>query len=397
MKQNWWERDDLRYENGRLCFGGRDVEAFGRAVGSPSYLYRPNHAIHNISAIKEALSRHGVAHQVFYAIKANRNPALLTHLLMSGLCGIDVCSPREMLRALQIGFHAGQISFTGTSVSDADLDLFARHPDLIVNADSLSVIRRFGERLPGKEIGLRINPQVGISKGDKIVYTGEKATKFGIYEDRFAEGIDLARSYQLRVNRLHFHAATGYLNPQLEQFEAILNRMGHFLDQLPGVRTLNIGGGLGHPLTEADQPLDLDRWAGIIANFAKPRHLEIHVEPGDYIMKPAGICLLEVNSVEEKGGTVFVGVNGGFQLVNHWVNYRMPNPIVPVLPRHDRDMVPVTIAGHINEGPDILGEGIYMHRPKEGDLLAVLNVGGYGSSMISDHCMRGEYAEYILL
>jgi len=28
--------------------------------------------------------------------------------------------------------------------------------------------------------------------------------------------------------------------------------------------------------------------------------------------------------------------------------------------------------------------------------LAIVNAGGYGSSMSSNHCMRGEFSEYIL-
>ena len=34
---------------------------------------------------------------------------------------------------------------------------------------------------------------------------------------------------------------------------------------------------------------------------------------------------------------------------------------------------------------------------KEGDLLAVLNIGGYSISCSSDHCMRGEFSEYLIL
>jgi diaminopimelate decarboxylase len=33
----------------------------------------------------------------------------------------------------------------------------------------------------------------------------------------------------------------------------------------------------------------------------------------------------------------------------------------------------------------------------EGDLLALLNVGGYGSAAASNHCMRGEFREYLML
>jgi diaminopimelate decarboxylase len=33
---------------------------------------------------------------------------------------------------------------------------------------------------------------------------------------------------------------------------------------------------------------------------------------------------------------------------------------------------------------------------REGDYVALLNGGGYGSAMSSNHCLRGDFAEYLL-
>lgn len=57
----------------------------------------------------------------------------------------------------------------------------------------------------------------------------------------------------------------------------------------------------------------------------------------------------------------------------------------------------VTIAGNINEGVDTLAEDIEMPVVKEGDMLALLNIGGYSVSCGSDHCMRGDFSEYLIL
>jgi diaminopimelate decarboxylase len=57
----------------------------------------------------------------------------------------------------------------------------------------------------------------------------------------------------------------------------------------------------------------------------------------------------------------------------------------------------VTIAGNINEALDLLAEDVVLPALREGDLLALLNVGGYGSASSSNHCMRGQFAEYLLL
>ena len=51
-------------------------------------------------------------------VKDNQ-PRLLESL--AGECGIDICSPNELDRALECGFAARDISFTGTGVSNRDL------------------------------------------------------------------------------------------------------------------------------------------------------------------------------------------------------------------------------------------------------------------------------------
>ena len=57
---------------------------------------------------------------------------------------------------------------------------------------------------------------------------------------------------------------------------------------------------------------------------------------------------------------------------------------------------PVTIAGNINEALDIWAADQPMPELREGDPVAFLNAGGYGASMSSNHCMRGEFAERLL-
>jgi diaminopimelate decarboxylase len=74
----------------------------------------------------------------------------------------------------------------------------------------------------------------------------------------------------------------------------------------------------------------------------------------------------------------------------------MPYAFAPLRHEPAAPVVQLSIAGNINEAIDVLGMEIEMHRPVEGDYLAIVNAGGYGSSMSSNHCMRGEFSEYIL-
>jgi len=175
-----------------------------------------------------------------------------------------------------------------------------------------------------------------------------------------------------------------------------LSRVHQFVEQCPTVNTLDIGGGLGVPMRPEDEGLDLDQWATVVARHAREMGVKIQLEPGDYLLKDAGVLLVEVNTVEEKQGTLFVGVNAGFNMQNSYAYYDMPYAFAPLRHEPAAPVVQLSIAGNINEAIDVFGKEIEMHRPVEGDYLAIVNAGGYGSSMSSNHCMRGEFSEYIL-
>jgi diaminopimelate decarboxylase len=391
----WWERADLRYEEGRLLFGGCDIAALA-AAGTPAYVYRVGRVLENLARLRGSLDGAGVPHDVYYAVNANRFAPLLQELRSRGGCGIDACSPAEIEHALAIGFDTTQISFTGHAVSDADLAVLQAHPGVHVNCDAISTIRRLGARCPGRAIGIRLNPGLGAGYNERLRYAGAKATKFGIYPERFDEAMASARAAGLRVDTLHFHIGSGYQGEALDVLDQVLMSATRILDEHPQIRRLNVGGGIGVRMAEADTAVDLARWARIIAKHVQPRGLRVAVEPGDYLVKDAGLLLVEVNTVEDKGGTRFVGVNAGLGILNLLAYYRIPYVVAPVRMHADSPLERVTISGNINEAIDLLAEDIELPRLREGEILALINVGGYGSAAASNHCMRGAFRELIV-
>ena len=393
----WWERDDLGYRNDRLFLGKQDLWDFAHSVNTPVFIYNSERVRQNLMRLVHALEKRGIRFKIYFALKANPYLPLITYLKTLGHCGMDVCSPGELQLARQAGFNQEEITYTGTSVSNEDLDLLRRSPGVWVNCDSLSSIKRLGERCPGRAIGIRINPQLGAGYHSGLHYAGEKATKFGIYQDRFQEALDIAQHYELSVKVLHFHIGSGYLNPDLVTLDEILKRCHWFLDRCTDINAIDIGGGLGLPVREGQEALDIDQWAEIISRHALKRDLEIILEPGDYLVKDCAVLILQVNTVEEKSGTKFVCVNGGFNIQNLPVYYDTPLIVAPLSRDAKAPLEQVTIAGNINEAIDLFARDISLPSIQEGDYLAFLNVGGYGSAASSNHCMRGTYSEYILM
>lgn len=403
----WWERPGLAYnENNQVTFAGNNVQKLGEQLGTPLFLYSADRILDNIERVYRALENTGLRSRIYYALKANRFGPLLTLIKSSTECGVDVCSPAEVRHALSCGFHPSDISFTATSVSNDDLDFLTRLTGVQLNADGCSMIRRIGERTPGRSIGIRINPAMGTGyASNKLLrYSGEKPTKFGIYDSELKQAVQLAHHYDLHIDRVHFHTGCGYLNDQLPAWEQILQQCLAMIAKIPTVEAINLGGGLGVPLTAEDEQLDLSEWAAVIKRVFGDTSYEINVEPGTYIVKDAGVLVLEANTVETKAGKRFVGVNGGFNLTMEPVHYKLPCEPVPCVLSRAKEasfapahLTPVTFAGNINEALDVLIEDLMAPRIEEGDLLAFINAGAYTSSMSSNHCMRGEFSEYLLM
>jgi diaminopimelate decarboxylase len=104
-----------------------------------------------------------------------------------------------------------------------------------------------------------------------------------------------------------------------------------------------------------------------------------------------------IQTVEEKGGQRFVGVNGGFNIQNLAAYYQTPFIVAPLEWKSDKPKEKITLAGNINEAIDILAEDIELPAVSEGDYLALFNTDGYGSASRTNHCMRGKFSEYLLI
>ncbi|SCY02229.1 diaminopimelate decarboxylase [Desulfoluna spongiiphila] len=393
----WWERDRLRYDKGHLRFAGEKVQSLARRFGTPTFLYSADRIRDNLASIREALETTGRPYRLHYAMKANRFAPILTLMAGESLCGIDACSPEEVMHAMGCGFKESDISYTATAVSNSDLDTLARFKNLHLNCDAVSTLRRLGPRAKGRDIGLRINPAMGVGYGDNelLHYSGEATTKFGIYKEQFDEALDTAARHKLAVTTLHLHTGCGYLNDQLPVWEQILAEAKTFAEKIPGLRAINLGGGLGVPHTKDDTPLDLKAWAAVIKRVFGKSGLTIEVEPGDYVVKDAGLLLLTANTVETRRSTRYIGVDGGFNIAVEPAFYSLPfEPVVTRL-RKGPDL-PVTVAGNINEALDVFAEGLPLPPVEEEDTLALINAGAYASAMSSNHCMRGQFREVLL-
>jgi diaminopimelate decarboxylase len=347
--------------------------------------------------MQAAFAPTGLDFRLRFAMKADPFPEVLS--VFRGLgepgspesVGIDACSPGEVLRALECGWRPDEISFTGTNVSERDLDVLLAH-GIHINLDAISQIERYGRRAPGSRIGVRIDPGTGAGYNEHLQYSGARPTKFGVGLDRFDEALAAAARHHLLIDTIHFHAGSGWLADGLAGFERALppaveavvraRAAGH------PVTEVNVGGGLGMPAREDEEAVELDAYAAVIARHLGSLGVVVANEPGDQLTKDAGILLGEVVTVEERRGVTFVGLDLGWNVNCAYFIYRFAQELVVCRDADAPRTQVVTVAGHINEAGDVFAEDYPMARVEEGDIVAILNAGGYEQAMSSTHCLR---------
>src|SRR5712691_920075 len=127
-RQTWWARPGLEVLDGRLTIAGRDAESVAREEGTPVYAHDLVRVEEQARALQRALRGAGLRGLVRLALKAQREPELLAFVRGLGepgspeAVGMDVCSPGEVRWALDHGWTPGEISYTGTNLSERDLD-----------------------------------------------------------------------------------------------------------------------------------------------------------------------------------------------------------------------------------------------------------------------------------
>jgi diaminopimelate decarboxylase len=156
------------------------------------------------------------------------------------------------------------------------------------------------------------------------------------------------------------------------------------------VRLVDAGGGLGIPYQPHEAELDLARVGHGLAQLtadwpADPllREARLLLEPGRFLVGPAGAYLARVVDTKTVDGSAVVILDGGVHHVLRPALVRQEHRLrtFPGLGHRQRApgrAVPVTVAGPLCSGLDVFSRRGVMTPPEVGDLVAVLDVGAYG-------------------
>lgn len=130
-----------------------------------------------------------------------------------------------------------------------------------------------------------------------------------------------------------------------------------------------------------------------LAKHLAPLDVTLVCEPGTWVVATAGVLIVGVNTVETRRQVHWIGVDASYAINVLPAMYDIRLEVIPLCDSPATPALSVSVAGHINEGLDIWARDCRLPGAKAGDLLDFFPAGAYGSSMASNHCMRGDFAE----
>ena len=388
----------LERVKGELHDGGVSLLVIADTVGTPAFVYNADVISRRYHALDDALGV--IPHRIAYAVKANSNLAVLRLLCDLG-AGADIVSGGELQRVLAAGFPAERVVFSGVGKTDAELELAIEsgvghiHLESAAELDALApLVERLRKRVT---VGIRVNPDV-TADTHPFIATGQGGIKFGVPVDHvvpLAQAI--ARHRWLTLDTVAMHLGSQLLDtaPYVEGISRLLNLVKELEKAgVSGIRTLDIGGGLGVQYHD-ERPLEPSTLAASIAPLVADTGLTISLEPGRYLIAAAGVLLTTVVFRKHSGGRDVVIVDAGMNDLVRPSHYQAWHEIVE-LRDAGRPVGPVDVVGPVCESGDFLALDRDLAGVERGERLALLGAGAYGFAMSSNYNSRPRAAEVLV-
>jgi diaminopimelate decarboxylase len=369
-----------------------------RDVDSPVYVYSGAAIRNAYAALDSALS--GARHTLHYALKANSSLAIL-RLLRSIGARADANSGGEIEVARRAGFDPAEIVFTGVGKTRDELDRAVALGVKAINIESDGEAGRIDDlaRTRGVKarVALRVNPDINPNTHAHIS-TGQRFNKFGVPIEHAAHLLrEMGRRSGLDVVGLHVH-----LGSQIVEMEPIA-RAAQALAALAleardiglTLRHLDLGGGLGIAYDGAT-PTPLAEYAAAIAPFVAATGLDLLIEPGRYVVGPAGILVGRIADLKIFAGSPrFMVLDAGMTELLRPALYGAYHRIMAVAPRAG-DQHAYEVVGPLCETSDTLGHERRFGPVEVGDPIAIFDAGAYGMVMASNYNRRRLPAEVLV-
>ena len=389
----------FHYEAGQLHCEDVPAESLARDFGTPLYVY--SRAVIEDRYQDFARAFAPLQPLIAYSVKANGNLSVLRILAGMG-AGADIVSGGELHRALLAGIPAERIVFSGVGKTEPEIAQAIQTSIYGFNVESegelhaISAVARAAGR--AARVAFRVNPDVEAPTPHHYTRTGHMPTKFGVpYEEAFRLYGVARRLPGIELCGVDVHIGSQILEagPYVQAVERVLQLVDRLEAAGIALEYIDIGGGFGVAYDDGADPPAADFARRLVPALAG-RRLRTVMEPGRFIVGPAGILLTRVLYVKQMAGKTFVITDAGMNDLLRPSHYSSYHRIDPARRHAGRDTVAADVVGPICESGDFLALDRVLERPEPGELLAIGTVGAYGFAMASTYNSRPRPAEVIV-
>ena len=360
---------------------------------TPFYYYDMDVLRLSLQTINEQIS--GYPFKVHYAVKANGNPRILKEISSHGL-GADLVSGGEIQAALESGFKAQEMTFSGVGKTDWEIRLGLSHDIGCFNVESvpeLDVINALAAEMDTvAQIAIRVNPDID-AHTHKYITTGTADNKFGISLEGLEQVVNHARALpHVHLRGLHFHIGSQItlMQPYVMLCDTVNNLQDYYEQCGITFEMINVGGGLGIDYAHPDEHSlpDFKAYFDTFKQHLKLRPNQLlHFELGRSVVAGCGSLVSRVVFVKENRNKKFVILDAGMTDLIRPALYEARHEIQN-LSSFDSATDTYDVVGPVCESSDVFAHDCVLPVTRRGDLIAIRSAGAYGESMASCYNMR---------
>ncbi|QUQ65432.1 type III PLP-dependent enzyme [Kutzneria sp. CA-103260] len=373
-----------------------------RRFGSPLYVYD----LDRVTAARRDLFAalpDGVA--LYFSFKANPHPEIARALRVAEngagdgrVCRAEVSSTGELAAAMDAGFDAADVLYTGPGKTNGELTAAIATGVRVFSVESLSDLRHVGAAATGHGVTvdclLRVN-SASTSSSTSIRMTGTPS-QFGLDSETLPEILAELRDVPgTRLAGMHLFSLSNAQDEAslIAEFRHTISVAAdlHRRLGLP-VRLLDIGGGFAAPyLVPGDRPVYPGLRSALAATLDE--HFpdwrtgtpEVACESGRHLVGDGGQLVCTVVNVKESRGQRFVILDAGINILGGMSGL---GRLLPVTVGFDEEAMAgevdlgrletANLVGPLCTPGDILGRGVPAPALSPGDVVTIPNAGAYG-------------------
>ena len=308
----------------------------------------------------------------------------------------------ELKRALKAKIPPNKIVFSGVGKNTDEIIFAIKNKILMINVESISELKQISTQAANLNmiapISLRVNPDIEAGGNEKIS-TGKKQDKFGISIKEAIDVYELASNLdniEIKGIDVHIGSQINDLEPFEKTFNSIVETITKLKDKNIDIDIIDIGGGIGINYTD-EKALNIKDYAAVVSKKLGSLNKKIIIEPGRFLTAESGILVTKIIYIKENESKKFIIVDAAMNDFIRPSLYGSLHNALPIIENDiERPIESYDVVGPICETGDFFIKDFKTSQLLERDLLAITNVGAYGSVLSSNYNSRPSIAEIII-